>query len=238
MRNHPDVESLSLCRSDEAVEHLVPNEKLISLKLYNIYQDTLYLEHMLSHFKYIKYLRLTNDSGSKLKPLNNILLENLTHLILNGMVSNFLMATKTPKLKNLEILSNGIENTHDFFMIPDENLENIEKLSMFDLKIDQILAILLKCTKLKHLNVGNFSSIQPDHLSLIINRIIAKAPELRILGILESTLKHQKMTYEELLSQMDNKRIVLKLYDNYKKMTNEYWECKYFGSDEAEHEDD
>ena len=173
IKNYPDVESLSLCSGNEDVEQLVPNEKLKSLNLINFNQEITFLEHLLCHFKYLKYLRLDNYLDSEVKPLTNVCFVNLTHLYLNRMVSSFLMSAKMFNLKNLEIESTGPKNTYDFFLISDENLENVEKLSMNDLKMDQIPAILLKCPKLEHCNVGSFRNIKSDHLAVTINRIIS-----------------------------------------------------------------
>ncbi|CAG9809065.1 unnamed protein product [Chironomus riparius] len=227
MTNHPAIENLSLYCGVEDVDHLDPNGNLKSLKLYNSEANNRWLEHLLRHYRFIKYLRLDNDSDFELKPFTNIYFENLTHLSLDGLICNFLMSAKMPNLKNLEISCARASNTIDFSMIPYQNLENIEKLSLKELGMDQRLAITMKCTKLQHLNVGSFFNVETVNPAKIINQVVSKAPQLKVFGILERILKNHDLKYEELLSQMKNRRLIVKVYSRFGEMANENWEPNY-----------
>jgi hypothetical protein len=238
VNNLPNIESLVLTNGAGDGKILATDNKLISLKLFNFEQNSRDLRQILCCYKGIKYLRLENVSDKEFNLNSKLLFENLTHLNLNGMLFVFLLSIRTPNLKNLVISCEGTNNTINLFTIPDENLQKVEKLSVCELKIDQIPVISLKFPELQHLNIGNVENVQSENFAMIINQIVSEGQKLRIFGITEKKLKELNITYEELLSQMENKRLILKVYKNFKHMTFDGWVIKYLRSEYLEPDED
>jgi hypothetical protein len=254
MKNLKNLEKLAITIDrTETIDKLPKHDtKLRSLKISQAYEFYGYDSDedyesctsnfcsVLSHYKNIKCLLIYSDNTIDLNLGQVLELNNLTHLFIHDSIeSNLLFKCKMPNLKyisasyetfgvvrfdsSIESEQEPRESTSEDASA--ENLLNVEVLTIYNWQDGNILKTIEKFPNLKHLNLGSTQFLyEISSMSQVINDIAPIGSKLIILGTDVECLMDFRVTYEQLLSEVNNKRIFIKLYDTCKDMNVDYWD--------------
>lgn len=236
MCNLPNLKNLTCGIVDHEIDKsmLLPNSELQRLIIQNYcdsFDDTIMI--VLNHYCNIKYLGILSDYTSHydFEPLIfDLKFENLTHLMLKGVASFKFLGTN--RLNNIKVLGLKCNRNDEVFFYSkylNENLKNVEKLSLDFQRVQGIFLVLQKCPNLSELNleIDEWNKEQNDTFISRINNILAVTPNLKYLGINRKNLKEQKMTIKKLSDQIINKNVCLKSYISFKSMVAKDWGKKH-----------
>lgn len=228
MRNLPNLESLKLEVNDgDEIDdsRLISNGRLQRLIIDGINVENLNnFKAILKHYNEIKYLFISYCYDVPVPDSFEWKFDHVTHLALDRWNCFHILKNDFPCLKVL-ILGIGDEYPEYTPEISDGVSKNVKKLTISSRAYNFALNLILHFKNLSHLNLSIFEWRDDKRESIIefINDLICFEPQLKCFGLNKTYLPSKNSTYEQLLSQIHNKQIILKMYSRFCSMIAEDW---------------